>query len=91
MIHDHNVVLRNRYVDPQTVVEHTALKVPTRFAGDGKTTGKLSYDLWKPLPLCGIIYIDTSCGKGGRLTAMIVEDGKNRLDSVKQALLSTKQ
>ena len=76
MIHDHEVVLRNRYVGPLTVVGHIALAEPTWFAGDKKTMQKLTYGVWHSLPEHGIICIDTGCGKGGKLTAMVVEDGK---------------
>lgn len=72
MIHDHEIVLRNRYTGPLTVVGHIALDVPTYFAGNGKTYEKLPYGAWRPLPQRGIICIDTGCGKGGKLTAMIV-------------------
>lgn len=80
IIHDHNVVLQNRYVGPITVVGHIALDAPTYFTGDGKTIEKLSYGMWSPLPSHGIICIDTGCGKGGRLTAMIVEDNRYLLE-----------
>ena len=80
MIHDHEVVLQNRYVGPLTVVGHIALDAPTWFAGDGKTTEKLPYYMWKPLPPRGTLCIDTGCGKGGKLTAMILQDGRYCLE-----------
>ena len=76
LIHDHHVTLRNEYAGPLTVVGHIALSVPTWFAGDGETVQKLPYSEWRTLPERGVICIDTGCGKGGNLTAMIVEDGK---------------
>ena len=36
---------------------------------------------WKELPERGVICIDTGCGKGGRLTGMVIEDGKFILQS----------
>ena len=80
IIHDHEIVMRNRYVGPFTIVGHIALDVPTYFAGDGKTTEKLPYKTWRKMPKHGIICIDTGCGKGGRLTAMIVKDGQYYLE-----------
>ena len=80
MIHDHEIALRNRYFGPLTVVGHIALEEPTWFAGDRKTKQKLSYGEWHPLPERGTICIDTGCGKGGKLTAMVVEDGEFVLD-----------
>ena len=107
MVHDHNVVLENRYNGPLTIVGHIALEKPAWFAGDGKTVQKLpavSLDAgedplagegssdgerkpsaeaeagdWLPLPEQGVICIDTGCGKGGRLTGMIIENGCFRL------------
>ncbi len=82
LLHDHGVVLRNRYAGPLTVVGHIALDMPVWFAGDGKTTEKLPYGETRPLPRKGVICIDTGCGKGGPLTAMIVEDGQYQLHTV---------
>ena len=74
MIHDHGIVLRNRYAGPLTVVGHIALEAPTWFAGDGETTETLPYDERMPLPEQGMICIDTGCGKGGKLTAMMIDE-----------------
>lgn len=82
MIHDHNVVKKNRYAGPLTVTGHIALQEPTYFAGDEKTTETLAYGETLPLPETGVICIDTGCGKGGRLTAMIIKDRKYHLESV---------
>ena len=79
LIHDHHITMRNEYAGPLTVVGHIALGVPAWFAGDGETVEKLPYGEWLPLPDHGVICIDTGCGKGGNLTAMIVEDGKYML------------
>ncbi len=83
LIHDHHVVLENQYAGPLTIVGHIALDFPTRFAGDGKTTELLPPGEWLTLPETGVICIDTGCGKGGRLTAMIVDGGRYRLESVR--------
>ncbi len=82
MIHDHNVVKKNRYAGPLTVTGHIALQEPTYFAGDEKTTETLAYGETLPLPETGVICIDTGCGKGGRLTAMIIKDREYHLESV---------
>ncbi len=81
MIHDHEVVMLNGYAGPLTVVGHIGIEEPTWFAGDRETTEKLPYDEWLPLPERGIICIDTGCGKGGCLSAMIVEGKRYRLVS----------
>ena len=80
LIHDHGVVLRNRYDGPLTITGHIAIARPTWFAGDGRTAEALPLGEWRPLPDRGVICIDTGCGKGGGLTAMIVEAGRFRLE-----------
>ena len=82
MIHDHSVVRRNVYTGPLTVTGHIALEEPTYFAGDRKTAERLEYGISRPLPETGVICIDTGCGKGGRLTALIAKDHEYRLDCV---------
>ena len=82
LIHDHDIVQRNCYAGPLTVVGHIALEAPTWFAGDRETTEALPYEEWRPLPDRGTVCIDTGCGKGGHLTAMIAEDGQYRLERV---------
>ena len=54
----------------------------TWFKGDGETKELLPPGEWLPLPKQGIICIDTGCGKGGRLTAMIIAGNQFRLESV---------
>lgn len=82
LIHDHGIVLRNQYAGPLTICGHIGLRDCTWFAGDGETTEMLTDGEEQPLPEEGVICIDTGCGKGGRLTAMIVGDGVYRLESV---------
>lgn len=82
LIHDHSVVQENHYAGPLTVVGHIALDFPTWFKGDGESTELLPPGEWMQLPETGIICIDTGCGKGGRLTAMTIEENRYRLDSV---------
>ena len=38
LVHDHDVVLQNRYSGPLTVVGHIAIDFPMWFRGDGETT-----------------------------------------------------
>jgi serine/threonine protein phosphatase 1 len=82
MIHDHDVVLQNKYAGLLTVVGHIAIDFPTWFKGDGETKELLQLGEWLPLPERGAICIDTGCGKGGRLTAMVIEGDRYRLESV---------
>lgn len=73
LIHDHETVLKNRYSGILTITGHVALKKATWFKGDAETSIELEDDKEYLLPDTGIICIDTGCGKGGRLTAMIIE------------------
>ena len=76
LLHDHDVVLENRYAGPLTVTGHIALDKATYFGGDMETLLEYDEGIWYPLPEHGIICIDTGCGKGGTLTAMVVRDGR---------------
>ena len=82
LVHDHRTVPENRYSGPLTITGHIALEKVTWFTGDGETTEILEEGPVRPLPEHGIICIDTGCGKGGRLTAMVTEHGTFTLASV---------
>lgn len=81
LIHDHDVVVQNRYAGPLTITGHIALEEPAWFAGDGETVESLEYDMRRQLPEHGVLCIDTGCGKGGKLTAMVIEDANFTLFS----------
>ena len=85
MVHDHTVVLQNRYAGPLIITGHIALDEVCWFAGDGDTTAVCPEKMWQPLPARGTICIDTGCGKGGRLTGMIIRDEAFTLTSVPEA------
>ena len=90
MIHDHDIVMENVYAGPLTIVGHIALEKPTWFPGAGQPVKVLAESAgqsvkapdgseilqMQELPGRGVICIDTGCGKGGRLTGMVIEDGK---------------
>ena len=82
LIHDHGVAMSNRYAGPLTIVGHIALERPVWFPGEKKLVKEIPEGTWYELPPRGVICIDTGCGKGGRLTGMVVEDGKFVLESV---------
>ena len=81
MIHDHGVAMENRYAGPLTIVGHIALEKPTWFPGLEQPVKQIPEGTWQELPQRGVICIDTGCGKGGRLTGMVIEDGKFILHS----------
>ena len=82
MIHDHCVAFENRYAGPLTIVGHIALDKATWFPGSGYMEKEIPEGNWYELPERGVICIDTGCGKGGRLTGMVIEDGRFILHSV---------
>lgn len=85
LLHDHELVPMNRYAGPMTVTGHIALEDATWFAGDGKRTVRLPEGEAAPLPSQGVVCIDTGCGKGGKLTGMVVENGLYTLHSVPES------
>ena len=87
LVHDHGIVLENRYAGPLTVTGHIALEHAAWFAGDGVTVLEVEEDTLHPLPEKGVLCIDTGCGKGGRLTAMIAEGREYRLISAEEKQL----
>ena len=82
LLHDHMVVMENHYAGPLTVTGHIALEQPMWFAGDGKTVCNIPFGSVEELPERGIICIDTGCGKGGKLTGMVIEGNQVRLECV---------
>ncbi len=74
LVHSHEIVLKNRYAGLLTITGHIALEKATWFTGDGETTEELNEGVSLPLPERGVICIDTGCGKGGRLSAMLIDD-----------------
>ena len=84
LIHDHTIVFANKYDGPLTITGHVALSQPVWFGGDGQTDF-LQTNTPYPLPETGVICIDTGCGKNGKLTAMVIDDGKYTLYSVSEA------
>ena len=81
MIHDHGVAMENRYAGPLTIVGHIALEKVTWFPGLEQPIKQIPEGTRQELPQRGVICIDTGCGKGGRLTGMVIEDGKFILQS----------
>ena len=81
MVHSHEIVQMNRYKGPLTITGHIALDKVTWFAGDEETTEEYEDSVSFDLPTTGVICIDTGCGKGGRLTAMVTEGKKFTLYS----------
>ena len=86
LVHSHEIVLMNRYTGPLTITGHIALELATWFAGDGETTEKLRENEAIQLPETGVICIDTGCGKGGKLTAMVIEENQFILQSVQESM-----
>ena len=73
LIHDHGVIFENEYKGVLTIVGHVGIEKPMYFDGQGGEGQELAYGEEVALPENGVICIDTGCGKGGKLTAMVVE------------------
>jgi len=82
IVHDHEMARQNRYKGRITITGHIALKKAAWFAGDEETCVELTDHVTYELPRTGILCIDTGCGKGGRLTAMILNNQSYQLISV---------
>lgn len=74
LVHDHDTVLENQYTGLLTVTGHIALEKATWFAGNGETRVEIRDGEIHSLPETGVLCIDTGCGKGGRLTAMVINE-----------------
>ena len=84
LLHDHDIVLRNIYKGPLTITGHIALEEAAYFAGDEGPAAILPEDTKIPLPSAGVICIDTGCGKGGKLSGMVIKGNSCTLYSVPQ-------
>ena len=82
LMHDHDIVLQNGYRGTLVITGHIALDDAVWFTGDGETTEVLEEGKTYELPERGVICIDTGCGKGGRLTGMVIEGNEFVLVSV---------
>ena len=89
LIHDHQIVLQNRYQGRLTITGHIALEKASWFAGDGETVETIVDGTVQDLPAYGVLCIDTGCGKGGRLTALIAEGKKYTLISTAEGKTTT--
>ena len=84
LVHDHGIVLENKYAGPLTITGHIALEKAAWFTGNGETVIELEDDTMYHLPDTGVICIDTGCGKGGRLTVMVIDGERYTLMSVNE-------
>ena len=84
LFHDHELVPLNRYAGPLVLTGHIGIEKPSWFAGDKKTVKTLQQGAEQPLPERGALCIDTGCGKGGRLSALVIENKRFTLFSVSQ-------
>lgn len=91
LLHSHTATLTNSYAGRLTVVGHIALPYAKYFPGNGEETRPLQPGEWLPLPERGVICIDTGCGKGGWLTAMIADGAQFRLESVPESERRSRQ
>lgn len=75
LLWDRSAVEKGFYNGLLTIVGHTPVTKPTWIGKiDGKVEHiKLKEKTWYNLPATGIINIDTGCGKGGSLSALVIQ------------------
>jgi serine/threonine protein phosphatase 1 len=60
---------------------HTPYKVPLYFCGSSPV-GEITEGMWGRLPARGMIALDTGCVFGNRLTGMVIEGDRFKVESV---------
>ncbi|MDQ0152650.1 serine/threonine protein phosphatase 1 [Moryella indoligenes] len=71
----------NNYAGKLAIVGHTELEMPVYLDGSGtESSFHPNYGTWFELPGRGMIAMDTGCGYGGALTAMLIEHGWMRFE-----------
>ena len=76
-----DAVTYNDYSGKLAVVGHTQLDRPAYLDGSGgESRFHPGYGTWFELPPRGLIAMNTGCGSGGPLTAMIIENGWMRFE-----------
>ena len=77
-----DAVTYNDYSGKLAVVGHAQQDTPAYLDGyGGESRFHPSYGTWFELPKTGLIAMNTGCGFGGPLTAMIIENGWMRFES----------
>lgn len=65
---------------------HTPYKVPLYFCGDSPV-GEIREGMWGRLPDKGMIALDTGCVFGNRLTGMVIEGDRFKVESVESTVV----
>ena len=68
---------------------HTPYKVPLYFFGDSPV-GEITEGMWGRLPAKGMIALDTGCVFGNRLTGMVIEGDRFKVESVESTINSNR-
>ena len=78
LLWDRSAVDKGFYTGLLTIVGHTPVSYPTWIGNINGIVKKirLKEKTWYNLPSTGIINIDTGCGKGGDLSAMVIQGNK---------------
>lgn len=64
---------------------HTPYRVPLYFNGS-EPVGTITEGMWGRLPAKGMIALDTGCVFGNRLTGMVIEEDRFKVESVQSGV-----
>lgn len=86
---DHETLIWGRETDYSgklVLTGHTPYKVPLYFNG-AQPMGVIKEEVWGNLPKKGMIALDTGCVYGNRLTGMVIEGDRFKVESVPSTVL----
>lgn len=75
------------YAGKIVMTGHTPYQVPLYFHGDAPV-GEIKEGVWGRLPEKGMIALDTGCVFGNRLTGMVIEEDRFKVESVASTIRS---
>ena len=74
------------YAGKLLLTGHTPYRIPLYFHGDDPV-GSITEGQWGALPEKGMIALDTGCVYGNRLTGMVIEGNRFRVESVSSTVI----
>lgn len=75
------------YTGKLVLTGHTPYRLPLYFCGSSKV-GEIREGAWGRLPGSGMIALDTGCVFGNRLTGMVIEEDRFKVESVASTVMA---